>query len=93
MYRLPSMDDQTAELLTRLRSKLQDPGLSDDDRELLTRLSVDLESLRQSGRLPPHHHRSLIERLEESITRFEVSHPDVTSLMAQVVQKLAGMGI
>jgi len=87
------MDDETVELLRQLRSKLQNPELSDDDRELLTRLSVDLESLRQSDRLPPHHHRSLIERLEESTTRFEASHPDLTNLMAHVIQKLADMGI
>jgi hypothetical protein len=88
------MDDETVELLRQLRSKLQSPGLSDDDRELMTRLSADLESLLdQPRRLPPHHHRSLIERLQESTTRFEVSHPDLTNLMAQVIQKLADMGI
>ena len=88
------MDDREIdELLTQLRAKLESPGMSDSDRELLTRLSADLESLHgQSGRLPTHR-RSLVERLEESITRFEVSHPDLTNLMAQVSQKLADMGI
>jgi hypothetical protein len=89
------MDDrEIEELLTLLRAKRESAGLSDSDRELLTRLSADLESLLgQSGRLPPQRHRSLIEQLEESITRFEVSHPDLTSVMAQVSQKLANMGI
>ena len=89
------MDDrEIEELLTLLRAKRESAGLSDSDRELLTRLSADLESLLgHSGRLPTHRHRSLIERLDESITRFEVSHPDLTSLMAQVSQKLANMGI
>jgi ElaB/YqjD/DUF883 family membrane-anchored ribosome-binding protein len=83
------------ELLNELHAKLQDvKSISENDRQLLTELSADIESLlARSGGLAAEHHRSVIERLQESITRFEVTHPDLTNVMAQVSKVLADRGI
>lgn len=82
-------------LLNELHAKLRTAkAVSERDRELLTRLSVDIESLLdRPGALVAENHRSVIDRLQESITRFEVSHPDLTNVMARVSKVLADMGI
>jgi ElaB/YqjD/DUF883 family membrane-anchored ribosome-binding protein len=82
-------------LLEELQARLRNvTAISDSDRELLRRLSADLEAvLARGSQLAAEKHQSVIDRLQESITRFEVSHPDLTNLMAQVSQKLGDMGI
>jgi hypothetical protein len=34
-----------------------------------------------------------VDRLQSAVTRFEVSHPDLTAAMAQVGKQLGDMGI
>lgn len=88
-------DNETTNLLNELHAKLQDAkSISENDRQLLTQLSADIESLlARSERLAAEEHRSVIERLQDSITRFEVTHPDLTNVMARVSQFLADRGI
>ncbi len=90
------MDDrEITRLLNDLQTKLKRAeAISERDRELLRQLSVDIESLLgHPDGLSAKEHRSVIERLRESITRFEVSHPDLTNVMARVSKTLGDMGI
>lgn len=82
-------------LLNELHTKLKSANaITESDRELLTRLSVDIQSLlAQPGGLAAAKHRSIIARLRESIVSFEVSHPDLTEVMARMSKALADMGI
>ncbi len=82
-------------LLNELHVKLKSANaISESDRELLTRLSVDIQSLlAQPGGLATARHRSIIDGLRESIASFEVSHPDLTDVIARVSKMLADMGI
>ena len=90
------MDERgISDLLNELHAKLKNAkAINERDRELLTQLSADIESLlAHSGGLPAETHRSVIDRLQESITRFEVSHPDLTNVMERVSKTLADLGI
>jgi hypothetical protein len=61
---------------------------------LLRQLSVDIQALlARPGAATRATHQSITIRLQEAVTRFEVSHPDFTATMAQVSKTLADMGI
>jgi len=90
------MDDHAITgLLNELHAKLKSAGtIGSEDRELLTQLSVDIRSLlAHPGGAAAARHRTIVDRLRESITRFEVSHPDLTDVMARISKALADMGI
>ncbi len=65
--------------------------LTDADRELLKQLSADIQSLleRTGEGEPP----TLADRLQAAITRFEVTHPDLTAAMSRAAKTLGDMGI
>jgi hypothetical protein len=84
-----------SELLNELHARLKGANaITEKDRELLNQLSVDIRALLAHSDEPtaanPH---SVIDRLQDSIARFEVSHPELTDVMAQVSKTLADMGI
>jgi hypothetical protein len=82
-------------LLKQLHGALeQSNAVSDEDRLLLRQLSLDIHELLDkpdsgfdAGRRP------LLGRLRDAITRFEVTHPDITATLATVSKTLADMGI
>ncbi len=90
------MDERAiTELLNELHGKLENTNtITGKDRELLKQLAVDIQALlAHSGDLAAANHRSVVDRLQESIAGFEVSHPDLTATMARVSKALADMGI
>ena len=69
-------------------------SITEKDRELLKQLSVDIQALlAQPGAVTRARHQPIIERLQVAVSRFEVSHPDLTATMAQVSKTLGDMGI
>ena len=88
-------NDSLLDLLNRLHTALGEKRvLTTEDRAHLGQLSADIQAvLARSGAPAGDAHGGLASRLGDAITRFEVSHPDLTTLMAQVSTKLADMGI
>ena len=88
-------NDSLPDLLNRLHAALGDKRVvTPEDRALLGQLSADIQGLlARSGAPAGDTHMGLASRLRDGITRFEVSHPDLTALMAQISKKLADMGI
>lgn len=90
------MNDETLEdLLGKLHRALNAATpTTEKDRELLEQLSADVERLlAKPGTITATEHRSLLDRIMVAVTRFEVSHPDLTATMAQVSKSLGDMGI
>ena len=90
------MNDETIRnLLKKLHSALDGAtSITEKDRELLKQLSLDIEALlAQPGAMTRAEHQPIIDRLRAAVTRFEVSHPDLTATMAQVSKALGDMGI
>jgi chromosome segregation ATPase len=66
--------------------------VDDEARQMLTHLQQDIENLLE-GSSDAEAHQSLIERLNEAINQFEVTHPDMTKSMGQLLDLLARLGI
>ena len=83
------------ELLKQLHSALETtPSISEKDRALLRQLSLDIQGLlTQPGGLKGAKSPSTTAGLQDAIVRFEVTHPDITGVLAGVSKALADMGI
>jgi hypothetical protein len=88
-------DEPIGNLLKQLHGMLGGAtSITEKDRELLRQLSVDIQSLlAQPGAGKRAGHDTIINQLRTAITRFEVSHPDLSATMAQVSKALGDMGI
>ena len=78
-----------------LHAELQQVDSVDaSEREALQKLTGDIqELLAQKESASLHQYKSLAERLEEDIEKFEASHPQASMLMGQIVDLLAKIGI
>ena len=81
--------------LEELHAELQQVDTTDASKqETLQKLTSDIEKLlAQKEAAPSHQYKSLAERLEEAIEKFEASHPQASMLMGQVIDALAKIGI
>lgn len=89
-------DNELRTMLEELHKKIESTNSVDETgRELLSHLSVDIRNLlERTG-----HEEQLrgtkweIGRLEESIRHFEVSHPNLTQALSQLLTTLNNAGI
>ncbi|MBL6750750.1 MAG: DUF4404 family protein [Nevskia sp.] len=79
--------------LERLRGELARTDFSDASaKEHLRQLIDDIEQHSGSSGAVPER-QALVERLGESIRRFEVEHPNFTGYLGQLISSLSNMGI
>lgn len=85
-------ESSVRDLLQQLHATLESrKTLSEADRELLKHLAADIQAALDragEGQQP-----TLADRLQEAVTRFEVTHPDLTATMARAAKTLGDMGI
>jgi hypothetical protein len=88
-------DNEVRRLLKQLHGALEDRStITEKDRELLRQLLVDIQALLGQPREPGGAaHQGTLDQLQRAVTRFEVSHPDLTATLAQVSKALGDMGI
>ena len=67
-------------------------GLDDISREKLDKLVSYIEMKLQNPHDPAHHDR-LLEHLEDNIYYFEATHPDLTTVMNNMLMMLSNLGI
>lgn len=86
-------DTPLRHLLKQLHHTLEGGGpVSDEDRQLLRQLSTDIQgALAEPGK--PEEGSSLLDQLQGAITRFEVTHPELSAAMLQASKQLGDMGI
>ena len=86
-------DNNLSKLLEQLHAELDHTEAVDDKgRELLRALNADIEELLERSESGPSDD-SLLERLQESIDHFEVTHPALTSALSNIVSILNNAGI
>lgn len=87
--------DSLNESLVKLRDELRYAPVGDEAvRDALHRLDADIHRiLHGEGDVPPAHHASLRESLQDSVQHFEASHPAITALMNGLIKALSDMGI
>ena len=88
-------DQDLRSLLEQLHEEIErNEPLDDDERELLQHLGADIrELLSRAEEEGLQAGPSVTERMEESIYRFEVSHPDLTTLLNKLMTILSNAGI
>lgn len=89
-------DDELRRLLEELHSKIEDTDQVDEKgRELLSHLSVDIRNLLERTGHEEHLRGNswVIGRLDESVRHFEVTHPNLTAALAQLLNILNNAGI
>ncbi len=89
-------DDELRQLLEDLHRKIEDTDEVDEKgRELLSHLSVDIRNLleRTGHEERPRGSSWEIGRLEESVRHFEVTHPNLTAALSQLLNILNNAGI
>ena len=89
-------DDELRQLLEDLHKKIESTRTVDEKgRELLSHLSVDIRNLLERA----GHEQRLrgssweVGRLEESVRHFEVTHPNLTAALSQLLNILNNAGI
>ena len=87
----PSLHD----LLTQLHAELEGAeSVDDESRELLRHLLGDARRvLERSGESPADGVPLVGVRFGDAIQRFEVTHPTLTTLIAQISDTLNGLGV
>ena len=89
-------DDELRQLLEELHQKIEAADTVDEKgRELLSHLSVDIRNLLERA---GHEERLRgspweVGRLEESVRHFEVTHPNLTAALSQLLNILNNAGI
>lgn len=86
-------DKNLTQLLEQLHKELSETEAVDDKgRELLQALQVDIQNLLGSSpaKSPDD---SVLERLQDTIDHFETSHPDLTSVLSNLITALNNAGI
>ena len=87
------MDDQKLnQLLEQLHKEIEGiESVDEKEQELLRDLSTDIRELleRAEGKQPA----SMLERIEQAIDQFEVTHPDLTAALSNLSAILSNAGI
>ena len=87
------MDTKLAQSLQQLHTEIEQTHTIDPEtRELLQHLATDIKSLLQdSTAATPHHYNTLSQRLADSVSRLEGSHPNLVLTIGQVLDHLAAV--
>jgi hypothetical protein len=87
-------DKNLTELLEQLHNQLDSTQAVDDKgRELLRDLNADIQELLKRSEGAGADDDSLLERWQESIDHFEITHPTLTTALSQILNVLNNAGI
>jgi len=90
------MDSQELRgLLRQLHDEIENARSVDEEgSELLRDLDGDIRDLlERSGESAIQLHPSIVQRLEDALHHFEVTHPELTTLISSLLNSLSGAGI
>ncbi len=87
--------EKLRKLLGEIREELEDTdSVEAEDRDLLRGLTADIErALAADPAGPDTSEASLLDRMNESIERFEGSYPTLSAMLGRVLDQLAKLGI
>ena len=86
-------DKKLSELLEQLHNELEKPEAMDEKgHELLRSLDADIQKLLERSE-EADVDESMLQRLQDSIDHFEVTHPDLTSALSHMMTILSNAGI
>lgn len=87
-------DQNLRELLEKLHQELeQTESVDGKGDELLRHLDADIRSLLKRSGAKVETDESVLERLQDTIDHFEVTHPRLTSVLSEMMTILSNAGI
>jgi len=88
-------DENLRKLLEQLHDELERvESMDEKGDELLRHLNADIKNLlKRSGKSKGPPDESVIERLEDAIDHFEVTHPTLTTMLSEMMTILSNAGI
>jgi hypothetical protein len=82
------MQEPLEDLLTHLRDAIDAAEDGADNKDELARLSREVER-----RLSDEDDEGVVDELREEVTKFEVSHPKLASIINRTADALSAMGL
>jgi hypothetical protein len=88
-------DNKSRELLQQIHDEVNNTQAVDKkDVEMLRDLDKDIRMLiERSGEHAEPVHSEIIERMQDSLTHFEVDHPELTGLISKLIDSLSNAGV
>ena len=88
-------NEEHRKLLQQLHDEIHNTqSVEETDVELLRDLEVDIRALlARAEENPVEVHPNFVERLHGALNRFEVTYPDLTSLISKLLDSLSSAGI
>ena len=87
-------DTNLRELLEKLHNELEQLEVTDEaDREKLRHLDADIRQLLKRSNPAEETDESMLERLQDTIDRFETTHPRLTMMLSQMMTILSNAGV
>lgn len=87
-------DQNLRDLLEKLHQELEQIDVADEsERERLRHLKADIRELRERSGETPETDETVLERLQDAIDHFEVTHPRLTLMLSQMMTILSNAGI
>ena len=88
-------DENLRKLLEQLHDELEHTESMDEKGdELLRHLNADIRDLlKRSGKVKGESDDSMLERLQDAIDHFEVTHPTLTTMLSEMMTILSNAGI
>jgi len=83
------------DLLEKVHNEIEHTQTVDEKgQQLLNDLGADIRQLiDRSASIPTQPHPSTIKRMEESLDYFEVTHPNLTTMLSELMATLTNTGI
>ncbi len=87
--------DPSRKILEQVHDEINNTNAVDEkDIEMLRDLDKDIRMLiERSGEHAEPVHSEIIERMQESLTHFEVDHPELTGLLSKLIDSLSNAGV
>ena len=87
-------DQDLRELFERLHNELERTEATDEKgREMLRHLDADIRSLLKRSGTKAEADEPMLERLQDTIDHFEVTHPQLTTMLSEMMTILSNAGI
>ncbi|MGZ9165848.1 MAG: DUF4404 family protein [Anaerolineales bacterium] len=88
-------DENLRKILEQLHDELErTESVDESGDELLRHLNADIRSLlKRSGKAEVEPDDSVLERLQDAIDHFEVTHPTLTTMLSEMMTILSNAGI
>jgi hypothetical protein len=88
-------DNELRKLIEQLHAEIENTHSFDEKgQELLLHLEADIrELLERTGENAAQLHPSAIQRMQDGLDHFEVTHPALTELIAKLLEALSKAGI